>query len=79
MVEVRIPADLWEPEEAAQGVRLVWLREDGARVERGEVIAELAVEKVQYEIEAPASGRLRLLLPAEAAEPGALIAGIEPA
>ncbi|MDI3317978.1 MAG: biotin attachment protein [Bacillota bacterium] len=78
VVEVRIPEDLWKPEEAPQGVRVIWLREEGARVERGETIAELAVEKVQYEIEAPAGGRLRRLLPEEeAARPGAVIAAIE--
>ncbi|MGQ5702536.1 lipoyl domain-containing protein [Sandaracinobacteroides sp. A072] len=56
---VSIPQDLWD-EDDRTGASLIWLKPDGARVEQGELIAELQVEKVTLELEAPASGTLRI-------------------
>ena len=47
-----------------------WLVEEGSRVERGDVIASIATEKADIDIEAYASGILRKIL----AQPGARIA-----
>jgi len=57
--EVRIPADLWD-EDDKTGSIVLWLYADGAQVKQGDVIAELLVEKVTLELEAPASGTLRI-------------------
>ncbi|MBY4675024.1 biotin/lipoyl-containing protein [Marinobacterium arenosum] len=56
--EVRVPENLWDEDNEA--VITAWLASDGGQVEQGEVIAELMVEKIQYELEAPASGTLQI-------------------
>lgn len=61
---VIIPADLWD-EDDPSGAQVIWLLDDGAMVEAGDMIAEILVEKVTLELEAPASGRLRRLVEAE--------------
>lgn len=44
-------------------VRIVsWRRTDGARVEKGELIFEIETDKATLEVEAPASGHLRILV-----------------
>ena len=48
-----------------EGVVVCWLFNDGASVSEGEVIVEVMLEKVQMEVTAPASGTLRLLVPAD--------------
>jgi pyruvate/2-oxoglutarate dehydrogenase complex dihydrolipoamide acyltransferase (E2) component len=63
MVDVTIPEGLW-PEENT-GVLTTWLYEDGDAVSAGDLIAEVMSEKVQFEIEAPASGRLTIKTAAE--------------
>jgi pyruvate/2-oxoglutarate dehydrogenase complex dihydrolipoamide acyltransferase (E2) component len=79
-VEVRVPEDLWDVEEAAEGVVVNWFYEEGAEVPAGAVLAELAVEKLTYEITAPAAGRLHIEAPVDAAvRPGQLLGRIEPA
>ncbi len=57
--EVRIPADLWD-EDDKTGSIVLWLYADGTGVRQGDVIAEVLVEKVTLELEAPASGTLRI-------------------
>ena len=56
--EVIIPDGLWEEE--AEGVITSWLVSDGAKVETGDLLAEVMVEKVQHEIESPAAGTLKI-------------------
>ncbi len=63
MTEIRIPQDLWEDDR--DGVVVSWLYQDGALVESGKLLTELAVEKAQLELFAPCAGRLRILCPAE--------------
>ncbi len=58
MTDVIIPVDLWE--EDSEAVITSWLASDGGDVTEGDVIAELMVEKIQYELEAPASGKLTI-------------------
>lgn len=64
MTPVVVPADLWE--EDLDGVISTWLFEEGETVQAGALLAEVMVEKVTYEIVAPAAGRLHILCPAEA-------------
>jgi pyruvate/2-oxoglutarate dehydrogenase complex dihydrolipoamide acyltransferase (E2) component len=58
-VPVIIPADLWD-EDDKTGSIVLWLYPDGAIVKQGTLIAEVLVEKVTLELEAPASGRLSI-------------------
>jgi len=39
-----------------------WHKKEGERVEKGEIIAEVATDKINYELEAPESGVLRKIL-----------------
>lgn len=57
--DIIIAHDLW-PEDG-EAVITTWLASDNARVEKNALIAEIMVEKVQYEIFAPASGTLSII------------------
>ena len=57
MTDIRIADDQWD--EDLERSLLTWLYEDGTEVAAGEIIVEIVVEKLQVEIEAPVSGRLR--------------------
>lgn len=75
--EVRVPADLWD-EDDKTGSIVLWLYADGASVKQGDVIAELLVEKVTLELEAPASGTLRIRVePEVVVNKGDVVAVIE--
>ena len=63
MTDITVPEDLWDTDD--EGVIFAWVYADGALVEQGKLIAEVTVEKAQLELNAPASGRLRILVPAE--------------
>jgi pyruvate/2-oxoglutarate dehydrogenase complex dihydrolipoamide acyltransferase (E2) component len=54
-----IPQDLWEEGDLTGSIS-VWLYEDGARVQAGDILAEVMVEKATYELVAPLSGTLRI-------------------
>ncbi len=55
-MDIKIPEDCWE--EDAEGVISSWLYSSGDTVDAGAVVAEIMVEKVMHEIEAPISGTL---------------------
>lgn len=57
-IDVIVPANLWE--EDSEAVITSWLASEGANVSENDVIAELMVEKIQYELLAPASGSLSI-------------------
>lgn len=77
MTDITVPEDLWDTDDA--GVIFAWVYADGALVQQGKLIAEVAVEKAQLELNAPASGRLRILAPAETVvRKGTVIGKIEP-
>ena len=76
MTDITVPEDLWDTDD--EGVIFAWVYADGALVEQGRLIAELTVEKAQLELNAPASGRLRILVPAETVvRKGTIIGRIE--
>lgn len=55
-IEILVPEGV-----AADGGEIVvanWLAEDGDHVDAGDVVCELMVTKVTFEVEAPSSGRL---------------------
>lgn len=58
-IDVIIPSDLWD--EDSEAAITAWFASDGSAVESGSLIAEIMVEKVQYEITAPATGTLKIL------------------
>jgi pyruvate/2-oxoglutarate dehydrogenase complex dihydrolipoamide acyltransferase (E2) component len=61
--DVIVPLDLWE--EDSEAVITSWLASNGASVSENDVIAELMVEKIQYELLAPASGTLAIIKDAD--------------
>ncbi|HEY3730859.1 MAG TPA: biotin/lipoyl-containing protein [Steroidobacteraceae bacterium] len=58
-VDIVVPEELWG--DSLEGVMLTWIYQDGATVQKDQVIGELMVEKAQLELHAPATGRLRIL------------------
>jgi pyruvate/2-oxoglutarate dehydrogenase complex dihydrolipoamide acyltransferase (E2) component len=62
-VEVKIPEEIIEP--GGEGVISVWLFKSGETVGRGDVLAEVMNSKAATRLEAPASGTLTILVPAE--------------
>jgi pyruvate/2-oxoglutarate dehydrogenase complex dihydrolipoamide acyltransferase (E2) component len=74
--EVRFP--VVSTETGATGIVATWFSRDGERVAQGQVIAELAVDKVSYDVEAPVAGTLHTVVEEEAqVVQGDLIATIE--
>lgn len=74
--EIIIPSDLWEEDE--ETVITGWLVDDGATVDEGALIAEIMTAKVQYEIHAPAAGKVSIKEEADAVvAKGAVIGSIE--
>jgi pyruvate/2-oxoglutarate dehydrogenase complex dihydrolipoamide acyltransferase (E2) component len=77
MTDITVPEDLWDTDD--EGVIFSWVYADGAVVQQGKLVAELTVEKAQLELNAPASGRLKILAPAETVvRKGTVIGRIEP-
>ena len=77
-IQVTVP-DVWGEDKEKEGVVVNWFYAEGARVGAGTVLAEGMVEKVNFEIPAPAAGVLaRVLAPVDTpVKPGAVIAEIE--
>ncbi|MEM8562196.1 MAG: lipoyl domain-containing protein [Pseudomonadota bacterium] len=59
MTDITVAADLWE--EDVQGVLLTWLFDDGDLVDAGDMVAEVMVDKAQFEIPSPGSGTLHII------------------
>lgn len=51
-----------------EGTLVSWLKQEGDRVEAGEVIAEVETEKITNELQAPVSGVIRKILVQEDTE-----------
>lgn len=67
-----------EDDPTAEGVVGTWFALDGETVAEGQLIAEVQVDKVSADVESPASGVLRHLVPEEAtSNQGAVIGRIE--
>ena len=49
----------------SEGVLVTWLFNDGAMVKEGDVVAEVMLEKVEMEVEAPAAGKLSIQMKAD--------------
>lgn len=76
--KITIPDDLWDSEKTPEGVLVTWLYEDGAAVTAGKKVAEIMVEKTNFDISAPATGILRKAAqPDSVVVPGTFIGEIE--
>ena len=58
-IAITVPADLWEDD--SEGVITAWLFNNGVDVDESDLLAEVMVEKAQYEIVAPAAGVLTIV------------------
>jgi pyruvate/2-oxoglutarate dehydrogenase complex dihydrolipoamide acyltransferase (E2) component len=77
MTEVVFP-ELSSSDPNAEGVLATWFVADDEQVAEGGLIAEVAVDKVDMEITAPASGRIQLVVKeGEVAGQGTVIARID--
>src|SRR5436190_21968528 len=73
-----MPVDLKLPvlgDVMVEGTLASWLKEDGAAVARGEPIYQLETDKVNYAVEAPASGILRQVVAAGETVPVGTVVG----
>jgi pyruvate/2-oxoglutarate dehydrogenase complex dihydrolipoamide acyltransferase (E2) component len=71
-----VPNDLWE--EDIEAVITMWLTSDGNPVNKGDLVAEVMAEKIQYEIFSPADGTLSIVQePDEVVKKGDVIGTIE--
>src|SRR5438477_13216820 len=73
-----MPLDLKLPvlgDVMVEGTLASWLKEDGAAVARGEPIYQLETDKVNYAVEAPASGGLRHVVAAGETVPVGTVVG----
>lgn len=64
IVELRVSEELC-PQDDSSGSIVLWVFHDGAKVNKGDFIAEFMVDKVTLELEAPATGILRIKLEPE--------------
>lgn len=77
MTDVPFPA-LSSERPDAQGVVSTWFVGDGDRVDTGQLLAEVQVDKVAVEVPAPVAGTVHLLVAEEAVvTQGAVIARID--
>lgn len=76
MTEVLFPS--MSDAEGATGVVVTWFVDSGEQVDENALIAEVAMDKVDQEVLAPASGVLTVLIPEEQeVVQGAVIATID--
>ena len=66
IVELRV-SEKWCPNDDDSGSIVLWIKSDGATVEKGDLNAEFMVAKITVELVAPASGILRTLVETEVA------------
>jgi pyruvate/2-oxoglutarate dehydrogenase complex dihydrolipoamide acyltransferase (E2) component len=77
MTDVLFPA-LSQQKHDAEGVVSTWFVNDGERVAAGQLIAEVAVDKVDQEVFAAAEGTITLqIVEGSSARQGSLIATID--
>ena len=76
IIELKVPA---AGESITSANVAQWRKKDGEHVTQGEILVTLETDKVSNELEAPASGRLKIITPeGEEVSIGAVIATIDP-
>jgi pyruvate/2-oxoglutarate dehydrogenase complex dihydrolipoamide acyltransferase (E2) component len=73
MTDIVVPSGLWDSGD--RSVLATWLYAEGDSVQAGVVIAAIMVEKASYDVVAPASGVLRILVQEEAEVTQAQVVG----
>lgn len=74
MTDIVIPTGLWDAEVTPEGIVSNWFYANGASVSKGDVVAEIMVEKSTFDIEAPADGVLtRMIAKDGIVHPGSVI------
>ncbi len=58
-------SDHFCPNEEDSGSIVLWIFSDGAKINEGDIVAEFMVQKITHELQAPASGRLHIMLEPE--------------
>lgn len=77
MADILFP-DLSREDPEVEGVVATWFVDDGATVTEGQLIAEVAVDKVDVEVVAPQSGIVRIVVEeGVAARQGSVIATVD--
>ncbi|BAA81360.2 hypothetical protein APE_2347.1 [Aeropyrum pernix K1] len=75
---VRIPLDLWPRRGGWRGKVVRVYKKPGDLVEKGEVLAEIEIEKAILEVESPVSGRVRSIVgEGEEVTPESVVAVVE--
>ena len=64
VVEVRFP-QMSKDDPEAEGIVGTWFVDDGQQVKAGQIIAEVQVEKVSQDVEAPTDGVVRRVVAEE--------------
>jgi hypothetical protein len=78
MIAITIPQELWVSSILPEGILEQWLKPDRSRVQKGDAIATVRIEDALHTLMAPATGRLTIVLPANAVvDPGASIGRVE--
>lgn len=78
MTAIRIPDDLWDPDDTPDGAIGNWLYDDGESVNAGTTVVTVMAGKTEYDIPAPASGILRVEAEADrTVHPGEVIGHVE--
>jgi len=77
MTDVPFPA-VSAKDPGAEGVVATWFVADGQQVSEGDLLAEVAVDKVDVEVTSPAAGTVRLLVgEGDVAKQGTVIARLD--
>jgi len=78
MADIVIPEGLWDAGVTPEGVVSNWFYADGATVSKGDVVAEIMVEKSTFDIEAPTDGVLRRTIAKDGViRPGSVIGAVD--
>lgn len=78
MTDIVVPEGLWDTNVNPEGIIANWFYADGAMVSKGDVVAEIMVEKTTFDIEAPIAGVLkRNLAKDNVVRPGTVIGTID--
>ncbi|ALG91545.1 MULTISPECIES: lipoyl domain-containing protein [Actibacterium] len=80
MADILIPAGLWDTDLNPEGIVANWFFGEGAAVAKGDVVAEIMVEKSTFDIEAPEAGVLHRVIPKDGVvRPGVAIGTVDAA
>lgn len=77
-MDVKVPEDLWDDD--SEGVITVWFVNEGETINANDLLLEIMTAKVQYEIRAPATGKVSIAAEVDTAvQKGTIIGSISPA